>query len=165
MLLTRMLPRFSIVLPFYIIAISLGLFDTWFLLIVVYLSFNLPFTVWLLKGYIEELPVSIEDAALIDGCSSRKLFSSILLPLTRPMVIAVAVINFVFSWNEFFFAFILTSRRARTLQVMIPALAGTMDMDWPMMTAISSLTMIVPLLLVTLVQRHIVHGLTLGAIR
>ncbi|KKM07242.1 hypothetical protein LCGC14_1735890 [marine sediment metagenome] len=107
----RMAPAFGVIVPIYIVIRSLRLLDTIFSVNVAHLLINLPFAIWLLKGYFEELPVEIEESALIDGATRVQTLLRVVLPTSMPMIISVAVLTFMFSWNEFLFAFILTSAR------------------------------------------------------
>ena len=126
---------------------------------------NLPFAIWLLKGYFEELPVEVEESALIDGASRLKTLIRVVIPTSFPMVVSVAILTFMFSWNEFLFAFVLTSNRGVTVPVLVASLAGTMAFDWPLMCAVSIGAMVPAFVFVFVVQRYIVRGLTLGAIK
>lgn len=164
-IMTRLAPPFALVLPFYLMMRALHLYDTVFALFIMYITINLPFTIWLLKGYFEELPVELEESAQVEGCSRLQALWHVLLPMSMPMLIAVCVLNFLFSWNEFLFAFLITAKEARTLPVMIPALSGTIVLDWPLMTAMSTIMIIPSLLFVSFVQKHIVKGLTFGALK
>ncbi|UCH25621.1 MAG: carbohydrate ABC transporter permease [Trueperaceae bacterium] len=161
----RMAPAFGVVLPIFVFMRSLNLLDTITAVIIAHLTINLPLAIWLLLGYFDELPQDIEDAALIDGANHLQVLWRVLLPVSRPMLIAVALLVFVFSWNEFLFAFILTSSEAQTVPALIASLAGTMNFDWPLMSAISVSALLPAFLVVFFAQRHITEGLTLGAVR
>ena len=162
---TRMAPAFGVIVPIYALMRTLGLLDTRFSVTLAHLSFNLPFAIWLLMRYFEDLPVELEEAALVDGASRWGALRHAVLPVSAPMLVAVAILVFVASWNEFILAFILTSAEARTVPVLVASLAGTMAFDWPLMSAVSAGAMVPALLLVFVVQRHITRGLTLGAIQ
>ena len=112
-----MAPPIAIILPFFLIARDLGLLDTQVILIAAYMSFNFGFVIWLLRGFFAEVPVEIDEAALVDGCSRVGAFVRVVLPLTAPGSPAAAIICFIFSWNEFLFALILTGIDAKTLPV------------------------------------------------
>ncbi|HUT65120.1 MAG TPA: carbohydrate ABC transporter permease [Spirochaetota bacterium] len=161
----RMAPAFGVIVPIYIVIRNLRLLDTTFAVNVAHLLINLPFAIWLLKGYFEELPLEIEESALIDGANRLQTLVRVVLPTSMPMVISVAILTFMFSWNEFLFAFVLTSNRGVTVPVLVASLAGTMTFDWPLMCAVSIGAMVPAFVFVFLVQRYIVRGLTLGAIK
>ncbi len=161
----RMAPAFGVIVPIYIVIRNLRVLDTIIAVNVAHLLINLPFAIWLLKGYFEELPVEIEESALIDGATRFQALIKVVLPTSMPMVISVAILTFMFSWNEFLFAFVLTSNRGVTVPVLVASLAGTMTFDWPLMCAVSIGAMIPAFIFVFVVQRYIVRGLTLGAIK
>lgn len=161
----RMAPAFGVIVPVYIVIRNLRILDTTFAVNVAHLLINLPFAIWLLKGYFEEMPVEIEESALIDGANRLQALIRVVLPTSMPMVISVAILTFMFSWNEFLFAFVLTSDRGVTVPVLVASLAGTMAFDWPLMCAVSIGAMIPAFIFIFMVQRYIVRGLTLGAIK
>jgi multiple sugar transport system permease protein len=161
----RMAPAFGVIVPMYIVIRYLRLLDTTFAVNVAHLLINLPFAIWLLKGYFEELPLEIEESALIDGANRLQALLWVVLPTSLPMIISVAILTFMFSWNEFLFAFVLTSNKGVTVPVLVAALAGTMTFDWPLMCAVSIGAMIPAFIFVFIVQRYIVRGLTLGALK
>jgi ABC-type glycerol-3-phosphate transport system permease component len=161
----RMAPAFGVIVPIYIVIRSLRILDTTFAVNVAHLLINLPFAIWLLKGYFEELPVEIEESALIDGATRLQALIRVVLPTSMPMVISVAILTFMFSWNEFLFAFVLTSDKGVTVPVLVASLAGTMAFDWPLMCAVSIGAMVPAFIFVFVVQRYIVRGLTLGALK
>ena len=161
----RMAPAFGVIVPIYIVIRHLRLLDTTFAVNIAHLLINLPFAIWLLKGYFEELPIEIEESALIDGATRFQVLLRIVLPTSMPMVVSVAILTFMFSWNEFLFVFVLTSTEGVTVPVLVAALAGTMTFDWPLMCALSIGAMVPAFIFVFAVQRYIVRGLTLGAIK
>ncbi len=161
----RMAPAFGVIVPIYIVIRQLRLLDTTFAVNIAHLLINLPFAIWLLKGYFEELPIEIEESALIDGATRFQVLLRIVLPTSMPMIVSVAILTFMFSWNEFLFVFVLTSTEGVTVPVLVAALAGTMTFDWPLMCAVSIGAMVPAFFFVFAVQRYIVRGLTLGAIK
>jgi len=161
----RMAPAFAVIIPFFIIMYYVKLIDTIFAVAITYLTFTIPFTTWLLKITFEELPKEIEEAALLDGATKTSALFRVVLPNATPMIAAISILTFILSWNEFLFAFILTSRDARTVPVLITALSGTHKLDWPIMTAISTVSMIPAFLFITFVQRYLIRGLTMGAVK
>jgi len=161
----RMMPPVAAIIPIYIFMKNLRLLDTVWCLVIVYLTFNLPFVIWMLKGFFEEVPLEIEESALIDGCSEFGVFYRIALPLVAPGLAATAILAFIFSWNEFLFALILTGTKAVTLPVGILGYMKETGINWGYMTAGGVLALIPVILFTMLVQKHLVKGLTLGAIK
>lgn len=163
---TRMTPAFALSLSFFILMTRIvPLYDTVFALIIAYLTFNLSLTVWILMGYFEDIPADLERAAMVDGASRFQALRRIVLPLSRPAITTVSIIVFLFSWNEFLFAFLLTSTAARTVPVFIAHYVGIVVIDWPAMTAISTIFMLPALAFLALAQKYIVKGLTMGALK
>ena len=163
---TRMAPAFALSLSFFILMSQVvRLYDTVYALMIAYLTFNLSLAIWILMGYIQDIPVGIERAAMIDGASRLQILRRIIIPLSKPAIITVSIIVFLFSWNEFLFAFLLTSTSARTVPVFIANYVGIVVIDWPAMTAISTIFMVPALVLLILAQKYIVKGLTMGALK
>ena len=161
----RMMPPVAAIIPLYIIMKNLHLLDTPWCLVVVYLTFNLPFVVWMMKGFFEDVPREIEEGALIDGCSDFEVFRKVALPLAAPGLAATAILVFIFSWNEFLFALILTGTKAVTLPVGIIGYMKETGINWGYMTAGGMLALIPVIVFTILVQKHLVKGLTLGALK
>lgn len=161
----RMMPPVAAIIPMYIIMKNLRLLDTPWCLVIIYLTFNLPFVVWMMKGFFEDLPPEIEESAFIDGCSDFKVFRTISLPLVAPGLAATAILAFIFSWNEFLFALILTGIRATTLPVGIIGYMKETGINWGYMTSGGILALAPVVLFTALVQKNLVKGLTLGALR
>ena len=161
----RMMPPVAAIIPIYIIMKNLHILDTVWCLIIIYLTFNLPFVIWMLKGFFDEVPRETEESALIDGCSEFAVFRKIALPLIAPGLAATAILAFIFSWNEFLFALILTGTRAVTLPVGILGYMKETGINWGYMTAGGVLALTPVILFTMLVQKHLVKGLTLGALK
>jgi len=161
----RMAPAFGVVIPIYILMQRLRLLDTTLAVNAAHLLINVPFAVWLLKGYIEEIPIEIEESALVDGATRFQALIRIILPISMPMVVTVIILIFLFSWNELFFSFVLTSSEGMTVPVLVASLAGSLTFNWLLLCAISVCAMIPAFLFAFVVQRHIVRGLTFGAIK
>jgi multiple sugar transport system permease protein len=162
---TQMLPPVVLVIPFYLLAQRFGLLDKGWALALVYLSFNLPFVVWILIGFFQGIPRELEEAALVDGSGRLGAFWRIVLPLSLPGMLAAGVFAFVLSWNEFLFALVLTGRNSKTVPV---ALAGLMSSQGDQIGAICAATiaMILPIVALTwVIQRFLVRGLTFGAVK
>lgn len=161
----RMLPTVAIVVPFYLILYYLGLRDTLVGLVMAYLSFSLPFAIWMLVGFVRDLPKELDDAAFIDGCSHWHLLWLVHLPLLRPALAVVAIFTFVFAWNELVLALMLTEVDAKTVPVAIIGMVQPDNIPWGEIAAGSVLTLLPMMIVVFALQRHIVRGLTLGAVR
>lgn len=163
---TRMLPAIATVIPLYLVASRLGLMDTKAVLVVLYLSFVLPFNVWILSGFFGSIPREIEEAARIDGASRLRTLRSIVLPLSRPGIAATAIYSFLLAWDEFFFPLIFTSTRdAKMVPVAISEFTGRHAVDFGAM-ATGGVLAAVPVVIVALVfNRLIVSGLTAGAVK
>jgi multiple sugar transport system permease protein len=162
----RMAPPIAAIIPLFIIFYRMGLYDTQIGLIIAYLVFNLPISIWMLKSYFEDLPKELEDNALVDGCRPIDVFLRIVLPLSQPGIVATGILTFMLCWNEFFMAMILTGGNAGTLPLFtltfIAEYRGTL---WGQMAATGVITMIPVVVLAVLVQKHLIRGLTLGAVK
>jgi multiple sugar transport system permease protein len=161
----RMLPPIVSVIPLFMIAKQLGIFDTPWLLIAVYTLNGLPFVVWVMRVFIQEIPQSIEEAAMIDGCSRFETFWRVTLPLLLPGLAATMVIVFMFAWNEYLLASILTSQEARTLPVIAASAIKPKAISWGLASAAGVLMSLPVVVLVLLMQKYLVRGLTLGAVK
>jgi multiple sugar transport system permease protein len=165
MLLTRMYPAIATAIPYFLIMRDLHWLDTRQALIVTYTAFNLPFVVWLLIGFYEELPPELERAAMVDGCNAWQRFWKIVLPLSAPALVATAILSAVLAWNEFLFAVMLTRLEAKTLPVVMSGFITDKGMQWDQMTALGVITILPVLIFALAVQRYLVRGLTLGAVK
>lgn len=162
---TRMLPPVVVTIPIFLMYRELGLHDTHFGMILLYTTFNLSFSTWLLKGFIDEIPREYEEAALVDGYTRLQAFRKIVLPQATTGIAATTVFCFIFAWNEYAFALMLTSERARTAPVSIPSVLGTGGIEWAAIAA-GSLAFLIPVIIVTFALRqHLLRGVTFGAIR
>jgi multiple sugar transport system permease protein len=161
----RFMPPVAVIFPFLLVFKTLKWVDTYQALIIIYLTFNLPYAVWMMRGFFQEIPKVIEESALVDGCSPFRVYWSIALPLVKPGLVATGVFCFIFSWSEFFFAVCLTRSNAVTLSVHLANFFGKMMVMWGEVGALSIMAMI-PLFFVSfVVQRYLVRGLTLGAVK
>lgn len=161
----RMMPPVAAIIPIYIIMRNLRLLDTPWSLVITYLTFNLPFAVWMMRSFFREIPREIEESALVDGCSIFRSFRSIALPLAAPGLAATGILTFIFSWNEFLFALILTGSKAVTLPVGITGYMKETGINWGYMTAGGALALVPVILFTILAQKHLVKGLTMGALK
>ncbi|WP_431771277.1 carbohydrate ABC transporter permease [Streptomyces cucumeris] len=161
---TRMAPIAAVVLPIFLIFRTLGLIDTLPGLVLAYLSFNLPFAIWLLNAFFAQLPPALEESAQVAGCTSWQAFRHVILPLTRPGLVTTFVLCLVFSWNDYAFALVLSGPRTQTLPIAASQLVTQTGIDWGQLTAIGTVV-VVPMMLVGLaVRRWLVTGLTMGAV-
>lgn len=161
----RMAPAFAIILPLYVLFKSTGLLDTPIAVALAHLTLTLPLAIWMLVTYFRTIPEDLDQAAMLDGANALQVLWMVILPIARPMLASVAIIVFMTSWNEFLLAFILSSRNAQTVPVAIASMAGTMSFDWPLIAAVSVVSMIPALVFVGFAQRHIVSGLGSGAVK
>ena len=162
---TRMLPAVVVTIPIFLMYRALGLYDTHIGMILLYTAFNLSFSVWLLKGFIDEIPIEYEEAALVDGYSRLQAFRKIVLPQCVTGIAATAVFCLIFAWNEYAFALMLTSEKARTAPPAIPANLGVGGIEWGVIAA-GSLLFLIPVVVVTFaLRKYLLRGVTFGAIR
>jgi multiple sugar transport system permease protein len=161
----RMAPPIAMILPFFLIARELGLLDTRLILVLAYMTFNFGFAIWLLRGFFAEVPLEIDEAALVDGCSRLGAFFRVVLPLTAPGMAAAAIICFIFSWNEFLFALILTSVDAKTLPVTAAGFVTDRLVLWGNLCAAAVIIFLPVMLFAFLARRHLIRGMTLGAVQ
>lgn len=161
----RFLPPIAIVLPVFLIYRSIGIYDTHIGLIFAYTVFTLPVTVWMMFAYFRQMPRSMEDAALVDGCTRWQAFWKVAVPLAAPGIVAAAVFAFIACWTEFFFALLLTSRHAFTLPTVFRAFIGFQGAQYGEAAALAIVSLGPSIALGVLAQRHLVRGLTLGAVR
>ncbi len=164
-LMTRMVPRIALVIPYFLMMLRLGMLDTRTGLTLAYISFALPFTVWLLIGFFDEVPRDIEEAAWMDGCSRVGAFRRVVLPLAAPGLVVTSIFAFLLAWNEFLFALILSGVHSKTLPVVIAGFNTDVGPLYNQMTAGAALVMIPTVVLTLVLQRYVVRGLTLGAVK
>ena len=162
---TRMLPPVVVTIPIFLMYREIGLYDTHVGMIILYTAFNLSFSVWLLKGFIDEIPREYEEAALVDGYTRLQAFARIVLPQAVTGIAATTVFCFIFAWNEYAFALMLTTDKARTAPPSIPSVLGTGGIEWAAIAA-GSLGFLIPVVIVTfMLRRYLLRGVTFGAIR
>lgn len=162
---TRMLPPVVVTIPIFLMYRQLGLYDTHAGLILLYTAFNLSFSVWLLKGFIDEIPKEYEEAALVDGYTRLQAFIRIVMPEAMTGIAATTVFCFIFAWNEYAFALMLTADKARTAPPHIPSMIGTGLVEWAAIAA-GSLFFLIPVVIVTFaLRKYLLRGVTFGAIR
>jgi multiple sugar transport system permease protein len=163
---TRMIPEVSLVIPLYILASQVKLLNTPYVLAITYLSFALPFAIWLMAAFFQTIPIELEEAARLDGCSRFAILFRIVMPISVPGLVTTALFVFLLAWDEFFYALIFTSTlAAKTAPVAIAEFVGRYVTDINAMMAGGVLAAIPPVLLALLFQRYIVRGLTAGAVK
>ncbi len=163
---TRMIPEVSLVIPLYILAARFNMLNKPPVLILTYLSFALPFAIWLMAAFFETIPIELEDAALIDGCTRIRTLFAIILPISAPGLVSTALFIFLSAWDEFFFALIFTSTvAAKTVPVAIAEFTGRYVVDVGGMMTGGVLAAIPPVILSLIFSRYIVSGLTAGAVK
>jgi multiple sugar transport system permease protein len=162
----RIVPPVVILIPVYLLMLSLRLLDTWLGLIITYTALNITFVVWMMESFFREIPADLEEAAMVDGDSRFTAFRRITLPLAAPGVVATAIFAVVVTFNEFLFALALTATpRAMTMPRGTATLIGRIDTDWAAMSAAGVIGALPIVIFALLVQRHLVRGLTLGALK
>jgi multiple sugar transport system permease protein len=162
---TRMLPAVVVTIPLFLMYRQLGLHDTRLGMIILYTVFNLSFSVWLLKGFIDEIPKEYEEAALVDGYTRMQAFFRIVVPQAVSGIAATTVFCLIFAWNEYAFALMLTSQRARTAPPSIATMLGRGGIEWTAIAA-GSLGFLIPVVIVTFaLRKYLLRGITFGAIR
>jgi multiple sugar transport system permease protein len=163
---SRMVPGIALIVPLYLVIKNLGLLDRPLALVVTYLTFTLPFTIWLLKSYFQSIPRELEEAALVDGCTWARMVLRVLLPAAAPGLVAAAMFAFMTAWNDYLFAVILTSSMAaKTVPVVVAGFATDVTTERTLMAAGGVLAVIPPLVLAFVFQRLIVQGLVSGAVK
>jgi len=162
---TRMMPPIAVAIPIYLMFRELGLSDTKLGMILLYSAVNVSLAVWLLKGFIDEIPREYEEAAMVDGYTRLQAFRKVVLPQATTGIVATAIFCLIFAWNEYAFAVLLTSGEAQTAPPFIPIIIGEGGQDWPAVAA-GTLLFLVPILVFTvLLRKHLLRGITFGAVR
>jgi ABC-type glycerol-3-phosphate transport system permease component len=164
-LITRMLPPIGTAIPLFLIFMRLNLVDTHLGLILAYTTITIPFTVWMLRSFIDEIPVEIEESAIIDGCSRLTALVKILVPTLAPGLASTAVYAFILAWNDFSLALVLTNRNARTLPLISMAFMTEEGVMWGPMSAAIIVALLPPILFFVFTQKHITRGLTMGSVK
>jgi multiple sugar transport system permease protein len=161
----RVLPPIATAVPFYLILSGGGLLDTYVGLVLVYLSFSLPFATWMLQGFFAEVPKSIDEAAEADGAGHLTILFRFILPMTRSGFAVTTIFTFIFAWNEFLFAFLLTKDRWVTLPVRLGSTITPFQIDWGFLTAGAMVSFLPLLIVVFFLQREMARGVALGTMR
>jgi multiple sugar transport system permease protein len=162
---TRMMPPIAVAIPIFLMFRELGLNDTHAGMILLYTAVNLSLSVWLLKGFIDEIPREYEEAALIDGYTRFQAFYKVVLPQAATGIASTAIFCLIFAWNEYAFAVLLTSGTAQTAPPFIPTIIGVGGQDWPAVAAGATLFLVPVMVFTILLRKHLLRGITFGAVR
>jgi multiple sugar transport system permease protein len=162
---TRMMPPIAVAIPIFLMYRTIGLSDTHLGMILLYTTVNLSLAVWLLKGFMDEIPTEYEESAMIDGYSRVQSFFKIVLPQAATGIASTAIFCLIFSWNEYAFSLLLTSGTAQTAPPFIPTIIGEGGLDWPAMASGTALFLLPVLIFTVLLRNHLLRGITFGAIR
>ena len=161
----RMVPPIAVVFPIFLLYVFLGWVDTYIGMILLYTAFNLPYVIWMMRGYIQDIPRSLEEAALVDGCTPWEVFYKVVLPMCKGGLFATAIFAFIFAWNEFLFALVLTRTEVTTYTVQVTHYFGGQSNFWTKIAAMSVLGTLPVFIAVVFMQRYLVRGISLGAVK
>ncbi|HEX7511764.1 MAG TPA: carbohydrate ABC transporter permease [Candidatus Methylomirabilis sp.] len=164
-LVARIIPGISYLIPWYILFRNLKMVDTYLALILTHLVVGLPIVIWVMIGFFEDIPPELREAAMIDGCTDYGAFWRVAVPLVKPGVVATGILSFIFSWNNFLFSVILAGRNTRTLPIAVFNMIGYEEINWGPLAAAATLITLPVIILTLIIQRHIVTGLTFGAVK
>ena len=161
----RMMPPIAIVFPIFLLYVYLHWVDSYLGLILLYTAFSLPYVIWMMRGYIEDIPIELEESALVDGLTRWQTFWKVVVPMARSGLFATAVFTFIFSWNEFIFALVLTRTEVVTYTVQVTHYFGGQSNFWAKIAAMSVLGTIPVFITVAMLQRYLVRGISMGAVK
>lgn len=161
----RMIPPIVVVFPLFLLYVWLGWVDTYHGLILLYTAFNLPYVIWMMRGYIEDIPAELEESALIDGCTRWQVLVKVIFPMARTGLFATAVFTFVFAWNDFIFALVMTRSEVTTYPVQVTHYFGGQSNFWAKIAAMSVLGAAPVFVAVAFLQRYLVRGISMGAVK
>lgn len=165
-LLTRMVPALALILPVYLVLRRIGALNQLWGLVLMYLTFTLPYSVWILKNYFQTIPRDLEDAARVDRCNWFQAMVRVILPVSLPGIVAVGIYSFMASWGEFFYAMILSQTPdTRTMPVLVSQLSSELGTEYGFLTSSAVLAVIPPLVLALIFQRMIISGIGAGAVK
>ena len=162
---TRMMPPIAVAIPIFLMYRQLGLSDTHLCMILLYTAVNISLAVWLLKGFIDEIPREYEEAALIDGYTRFQAFVKVVLPQAATGIASTAIFCLIFAWNEYAFAVLLTSGNAQTAPPFIPTIIGIGGLDWPAVAAGATIFLMPVMIFTIMLRKHLLRGITVGAVR
>jgi multiple sugar transport system permease protein len=165
MLAAQMLPVITVIIPLFLLMQAIKFTDTWHGMIILYSGYMLPTVIWIMYGYFQTLPEELEEAGMIDGCSRIGAFLRVVLPISGPGIVAITAFAFLYTWNEFFMALIFTGANTKTITVLITEFSNQAGIDYGLMTTGGVIGSIPPIIIVLLLQKYIVAGLTSGAVK
>jgi multiple sugar transport system permease protein len=164
-LVARLMPGISYLMPWYIVFSRLHLMDSYIALILSHMLIALPMVVWIMTAYFETIPVELEDSAMVDGATRQRAFISIILPLSMPGVVTATTLSFIFSWNNFMFSQVLSMEKTRTLPLAVYNFISYAEVNWGGVMA-ASMSIVTPAIILTMIfQKYVVKGLTMGAVK
>jgi len=161
----RMVPPIAVVFPIFLLYVWLKLVDTYVGLILLYTAFNLPYVIWMMRGYVNDIPKALEESALVDGCTRWQVLWKVVFPMCRAGLFATAIFTFVFAWNDFIFALVLTRTEVSTYTVQVTHYFGGQSNFWAKISAMSVLGTVPIFIIVGFMQRYLVRGMSLGAVK
>lgn len=161
----RMVPPIAVVFPIFLLYVYFSWVDTYIGMILLYTAFNLPYVIWMMRGYIQDIPKSLEESALVDGCTRWQVIWKVVFPMCRAGLFATAIFTFVFAWNEFLFALVLTRTEVTTYTVQVTHYFGGQSNFWTKIAAMSVLGTLPVFIAVVFMQRYLVRGISLGAVK
>ena len=161
----RMVPPIAVVFPIFLLYVWLGLVDSYVGLILLYTALNLPYVIWMMRGYVLDIPRALEEAALVDGYTRWQVMWKVVFPMCRAGLFATAIFTFVFAWNDFIFALVLTRTEVTTYTVQVTHYFGGQSNFWAKISAMSVLGTLPIFIIVGFMQRYLVRGISLGAVK
>ena len=161
----RMVPPICVVFPIFLLFVALKWVDSYIGLITLYTAFNLPYVIWMMRGYIQEVPIELEQSAMVDGLGRWQVLTKVVFPMVRGGLFATAVFTFIFAWNDFVFALILTRSEVLTYPVQVTGYFGSQSTFWSKIGAMSMLGVLPMFFVVATMQRFLVRGISLGAVK
>lgn len=161
----RMMPPIAIVFPVFLLYVWIGWVDTYQGLILLYTAFSLPYVIWMMRGYLEDIPIELEESALVDGCTRWQVLWKVVFPMARQGLFATAVFTFVFAWNDFLFALVLSRTEVVTYTVQVTHYFGGQSNFWAKIAAMSVLGTVPVFFTVATLQRYLVRGISMGAVK
>ena len=165
MIIVRALPGIVIILPLYNLSTYFGLYDKAWALILIYTGFNVPFAIWLMTNFFDQVPTEIEDAARVDGASNMQLFTKVLIPLVTPGLVATGVFVALLSWNEFLIPVIMAGENSKTMPILVSSFISNRTLDWGPMAAAATVALLPIVIFTIAIQKWLVVGLSGGAVK
>jgi multiple sugar transport system permease protein len=165
MIVVRALPGIVIILPLYNLSTYIGSYDKMWALILIYTGFNIPFAIWLMTNFFDQVPIEIEDAARVDGANNFQLFTRVLMPLVAPGLVATGVFVALLSWNEFLIPIIMAGENSKTLPILVSSFISNRTLDWGPMAAAATFALIPIIIFTIFIQKWLVVGLSGGAVK